>query len=147
MKFSDKKQFFGQIITAEEISLQFFENKSISQCFKKLPLFYGSIKTYTKFIVTNEPLLVNFALFHEYSFSRNDSFPNTFEPLYNGHPMQWTPCYSWRDFLGTGRIPFKLSQQTLYIVDIYIGHLLQQTLFLGTAGSFALKFTSSQQTQ
>ena len=79
MKLSDKNQFCGSIMTAV-ILLQFFENnKSISQFNKKLQPVCGSIKTYTKFgkfIVKNEPLLTNFALFHKYLFSKNDSFPN-----------------------------------------------------------------------
>ena len=74
-------------MAAEEILLQYFEYKGIFQFFKKLPPFCGSIKTYAKFIVTNEPL-INFAIFHKYLFSRNDSFPNTVEPLYySGHPI------------------------------------------------------------
>ena len=76
MKISDKKQFPGYIITAEEILLQFSENRSFSQFFKKLPPFCGSTKTYAKFIVTNELLSINFALLHKCLFSRNYSFLN-----------------------------------------------------------------------
>ena len=71
----------------EEKLLQYFENKGIFQFLKKLPPFCGSIKTYAKFIITNEPL-INFAIFHKYLFSRNDSFSNTVEPLYySGYPI------------------------------------------------------------
>ena len=58
MKISDYKQFSGEIITAGEILLKFLENKSISQFFEKLLMFCGSIKTYAKCIVANEPLVI-----------------------------------------------------------------------------------------
>ena len=76
MKIPDNKQFSGEIITAEEILLKFLENRSISQFFEKLLMFCGSVKTYAKCIVANEPLVIKFALLHKYLFSRDDSFPN-----------------------------------------------------------------------